>query len=587
MTNASREHEAYRLFEKGLAAFQRDDADQSWHYAKQAAEAMPKSFDAQNLAGAASLSAGDYEAAIHHFACAVRLAPTPQAEAANWLGAGRAWLNLARSDRAYTAFRRGLSLAPDWPPLQTGLATSLNDLGRHAEAEAMARSALRANPKDTVAQVILGASLIQQDQFEEAAELLKPLAHDMSSGLQARNYLALLRQASGDLDGARKLLRELLDDAPDFPAYAQLSQLKRFTSRDDPDFKRLEARLKKVDELIIPEQIDTLFALAKAYDDLGASEKAKPLLVRANELESLNKPYKKEQHESRMARIEKLFTEDFVHAYPDAGLKEIRPIFIVSLPRSGSTLIEQMIASHSKVCGGGELGHFARVANALSLKWGAREDFPNIDPVAAANDLREAGDRYRDLTARLTLLHPYFTDKSLENTLYVGLIPMMLPDAKIVHIRRHPLATALGLYRQRFAQAVRYSYDLDHIVSYYKAYTRLMGHWRHVAADHFIEVFHESLVTHPQAVLTNVFDYVGLEFEPQCLEFHTLQRPVHTASAAQVRRPIEGVGLTRHERYADLLAPVADALAEEIGQYERDLKKDLSELEGQKVEVGS
>lgn len=584
MKSNSKTIDSHPLFEKALAAFQRDEADQSWHYAKQAAEATPDSFDVQNLAGAAALSAGAYESAIHHFACAVRLAPTPQAEAANWLGSGRAWLSLARSDRAYTAFRRGLSLAPNWPPLQTGLATALNDLGRHAEAEAMARSALQANPKDVVAQVILGASLIQQDQFEEAAELLEPLANDRFSGLQARNYLALLRQVSGDLDGARKRLREILDDAPDFPAYAQLSQLKRFTSRDDSDLIRLESRLEKIDELVPPEQVDTLFALAKAYDDLGEVEKAKPLLIRANNLESINKPYQKEQHEGRMARIEKLFTEEFIHAYPDAGLKELRPIFVVSLPRSGSTLIEQMIASHSKVCGGGELGHFARVANALSLKWGARKDFPNIDPVAAANDLREAGDRYRDLTARLTLLHPYFTDKSLENILYVGLIPMMLPDAKIVHIRRHPLATALGLYRQRFAQAVRYSYDLDHIASYYKAYTRLMDHWRQVASKNFIEVFQENLVAHPKAVLTDIFDYVGLEFEPHCLDFHRLQRPVHTASAAQVRRPIEEVGLTRHERYADLLAPVSDALAKEIAQYEDDLKRHLLELERRDVD---
>ncbi len=567
--------EAERLIDAALAAFQREDAAESWRLARRAAAALPDSFDARNMAGTAALAAGDPAAALAHFDAAVRLAPTSTAQAANWLGGGRARLGLGQPEQALAAFRRGLSLAPHWPPLTTGAAMALQELGRYEEAEVLAREVLGKQPDDAQTRVILGASLLKQDRFQEARDLLDPLTTDPQVGFEARHHLAMARKITGDLKGALSGVRALLDEAPDFPAYSDLAQLQHFKSSDDPDFVRLAAREQELERLAPPERIDLLFALAKAYDELGDSERASRYLVEANRLEAIRKPYSPEEDEARMARIAELFDADFIHAYPGAGLTEVRPIFVISLPRSGSTLTEQMIAAHSAIRGGGEIGHFARVATELSLKWGTREDFPRIEPQAAVADLREAARRYRELTARLTLLQPRFTDKSLQNFLYIGLIRMMLPEARIVHVRRHPLATAFGLYRQRFAQAVRYSYDLDHIVRYYRAYERLMRHWRETVSEGFIEVFHEALVTRPEPELRRVFDYLDLEFEPACLEFYRLNRPVHTASLAQVRRPLESAGLTRHENYRDLLAPVATALAEPIAAYERELAQAL------------
>jgi tetratricopeptide (TPR) repeat protein len=563
--------EVSRLLEGALAAFRRDDAAESWHLARQAAELLPDSYDTRNMAGTAALSAGDLEAAIAHFAAAVRLAPDPAAQAANWLGSGRARLGLGETEQALAAFHRGLSLAPNWLPLKTDAAIALQELGRYQEVEALAREILTAQPDNAQAQAILGASILKQDRFEEARSLLAPLRNHPLVGLEARHHLATMRKIEGDIDGALADIRALLKEAPRFPAWAELAQLKRFSHHDDPDFQHLLARKSALDTAPSIERIDLLFALGKAYDDLNEHEQAIACLSEANRLEGVRKPYTPEVDEARMTRIAELFQRDFIHAFPEAGLTGLHPVFVISMPRSGSTLTEQMIAAHSSVQGGGEIGHFARVATELSLRWGARADFPDLDPQIANTDLRSAARAYRDLTAKLTLLHPHFTDKSLQNFLYIGLIRMMLPDARIVHVRRHPLATALGVYRQRFAQAVRYSYRLEDFVRYYRAYAKLMAHWRATLPEAFIEVFYERLVDHPEAELRRIFAYLDLEFEPTVLDFHRLARPIHTASLVQVREPLNRAGLARHEHYRDLLAPVAEELAEEIALYENEL----------------
>ncbi|HEX5314495.1 MAG TPA: sulfotransferase, partial [Gammaproteobacteria bacterium] len=381
----------------------------------------------------------------------------------------------------------------------------------------------------------------------------------------------LVAKIRGQLDAALHQYRAVLERRPDYPGYAQLASLKHF-SVDDADIALLERAFGRLTPDASPEvRADLLFALAKACDDAERIEEASRYLVEANRIERERRPYDPAADEARMLRIQELFTREFIERYRGGGLTGLQPIFVVSLPRSGSTLTEQMLAAHSAIRGGGEIGHFLRVATALSLKWGARADFPRLDETVAGEDLREAARDYAKLTVTLRLLTPRFTDKTLVNFLYVGLIAMMLPDAKIIHVRRHPLATVLGIYRQHFARGLAYSFDLDAIVAYYRAYAQLMRHWRRVAADAFTEIFYERLIADPEAELGRALDYVGLEFEPRCLEFYRLDRPVRTASVIQVRQPLNRQGLERHQRYEKLLAPVATALADEIAAYEAEL----------------
>lgn len=558
------------LRERTLAAMRGTDAERAHALAAELCRAAPENYEHQQMAGVTGLSSGRADEASVHFSNAVRLAADPLYAAAAWGGIGQACLMREDAEEAEAAFRRALSLAPRFAPVLAGLAEALVRRGRHSEAEKISRQARELGENGAKLHVTLGQALLGQDKVAEAEEAFQTARALDPEASEPHFSLGIVAKVRGRLEEAQKIYREVLSVNPEYPGYVQLAELKTFTAEDE-DIALMYRCLEELPETAPPSaRSDLHFALAKAWDDIGDIGRASEHLRAGNRLERERIRYDLDKNEARMQRIAELFSRDFIHRYEDAGFAGISPVFVVSLPRSGSTLMEQMLASHSQIQGGGEIAHFGRVATALSLRWGAREDFPDIDAEAARTDLRESGREYAGLTARLRLLSPYFTDKSLINLLYIGLIRMMLPEAKIVHMRRHPLATALGIYRQRFTRAIGYSFDLEQIVRYYKAYSKLMTHWRQAAPEAFIEVFYETLVANPERELRRVLEYIGLEFEPACLEFYKLDRPVRTASVGQVRRPLDERGLARHERYRELLAPVVEGLAEEIAAYEKE-----------------
>lgn len=559
------------MLEQAIHAMEAGDAARAHELAIELCATAPDDYRYQQIAGIATLSLGESDDALRHFGTAVRLAPGGELAAAAWTGLGRTHLMLENPNEAERAFRRALSLAPRFGGAFAGLAEAVGRLGRHYETEQAANRALELGVKDARLHLALGHAYLGQDKVDDAeaefntARTLDPELPD------PRFALGSIAKVRGQFAEADRIYREVLTSMPLYPGFDQFAGLKTFTPGDE-DLNWLEERFRELPE-DAPRSawVDLHFALSKAYDDVGEADKAIQHLREGNRLERDRMAFDPDADEERMHRIEQLLTRDFIERHAEAGLTGMRPIFIVSLPRSGSTLTEQMLASHSRIRGGGELGHFARVATALGAKWGARPDFPDIEVTAAQADLREAAREYARLTASLRLVHPHFTDKSLQNFLYIGLIRMMLPEAKVVHLRRHPLASALGIYRQRFTRGIAYSFDLEHIIRHYRAYARLMQHWRETTPETFIEVYYETLVAQPERELNRILEYVGLEFEPACLEFYRLERPVRTASVTQVRQPLDRRGVERHERYRELLAPVAEALAEDITAYEKEL----------------
>ncbi|MGH8161871.1 MAG: sulfotransferase [Gammaproteobacteria bacterium] len=560
------------LYRQALAAAQSgNDRARALKLANALCDVEPEHFDHQQIAGIAALEVEDADAALAHFRIAVRLANAPHFAAAAWGGLGRAELLRDNPTGAEAAFRRSLSLVYDYAPALVGIAEALERQRRFAEAETAGHRALERGHDEPRLRLVLGHACIGQDKLDAAETEFKAAIAQQPEAQEPRFGLGLIAKIRGDLDGAMSQFRAVLDEVPEYPGYAQFAFLNHF-SAGDGDLRLLErcyARLRA--DAPAAARSDLLFALAKAYDDTGETDKASERLREANRLEATRVDHDPAPWEAFAQRLETLFTRKFITRFPGAGLAELSPIFIVSMPRSGSTLMEQMLAAHSQIRGGGEIGRFYPIALELGRKWGARPEFPELDAAVAEPDLRTAGREYAKQTAALRLLKPRFTDKTLNNYFYIGLIHMMLPDARIVHMRRHPLATALGIYRQRFTAAVNYSFDLDHIVRHYRAYARLMEHWRKAIPEAFIELFYEQLVAEPEQELHRALDYLGLDFEPACLEFDKLDRPVHTASVIQVREPLNTRGLARHERYRELLAPVAEALREEIADYEREL----------------
>lgn len=562
------------LFEQALAAFRRNDAAEARRLAESASKESPDDVGSRQLAGTAALVTGEIEAAIPFFTAAVRLARAPEQAAYAWTGLGRCRLSLELPEAAETAFRRALSLAPDFAAAHSGLAFALVALGRYPDAEASARRAIALGEPKADVRNTLGRALLAQERLDEAETVLREALALEPDSADAKFLLGNLYKVRGRMPDAEGIYRGVLDDEPDFPGWGQLVQMKRFRERD-ADIERMEVRL-AAEGGPVTARVELLFALAKAYDDLGEVDRAFACLEEGNRLQGPLFGYEPSRDEERMERISGLFTADFIERYPEGGQSGVHTLFIASLPRSGSTLIEQMLASHPQVRGGGELEHFAKVATQLSYKWGADPAFPDIDPVTASADLREAGRRYAELTTSLRLVQPYFTDKSLTNFQYVGLIRMMLPDARVVHIRRHPLATGFGLYRQLFSRGIAYSYDFEHIARYYQAYSRLMEHWRRHCPDAFVEVFYEALVQQPDQELRRILERLGLEFDPAMLEFYRTDRPVRTASLVQVREPLSTRGIERHQPYAKHLEPLARLLENEIRDYEAGLDRALA-----------
>lgn len=562
-------------FEQALDAFRRNDAVEARRLAEIAAREQPQDADSRQLAGTAAMVSGDTDAAIRLFGEAIRLTRSNEKAAYGWTGLGRCHLKSEHFEQARMAFHRALSLVPQMPVAIAGMAYALVALGHYAEGEAAARRAQELGDESTDILNTLARALLAQDRLDETAEVLGTSLRRDPQSPETRTLYANLQKVRGRMTEAEQIYREVLEGTADVPAWIQLSQMKTFRERD-ADVERMETQLATTKNAAPSIRSDLLFALAKVYDDLNETDRAFACLEEANRLQRPLFAYDPKSDEARMKRIEDLFTAEFIERFPGSGQTGIRPIFVVSMPRSGSTLMEQMLASHPEVRGGGEIEHFVKVATELSYKWGAQPDFPDLDPVMAAADLLKAGQRYGELTTVLQLVQPRFTDKSLANFQYVGLIRMMLPDAHVLHVRRHPLATAFGLYRQRFARGLAYSYDMEHIARYYRAYERLMAHWRRACPDAFVEVFYEALVDDPERELRRVLDYLGLAFDPAVLEFHQSERPVRTASMVQVREPLSTSGIERHKRYAEYLAPLAEQLAEEIASYEAELDRVLA-----------
>lgn len=564
-----------QLREQAQTTIQGADPGQTLESARALCKADPERWDHQQMAGIAALASDLPQEARERFEAALPLAGAPNFAGATWCGLGRIELDEDNPARAEAAFRRALSLIHEFPPALVGLSEALERKMQYNEAETAGRRALELGHDEPRLHLTLAHACLWLEKIE-AAEKEFNITLTLQPTAQAAHFgLGLVAKARGQLDEARRIFLNVLEREPRYAGYVHLASLHDF-SADDSMLGILEKRYGELPNDAPPNaRSDLAFALAKAWDDAGDAARASRYLDEGNTLQAEQLDYDPAPQEEFMRRLQTLFTREFVKRLEGGGLTDLSPIFITSMPRSGSTLLEQMLASHSQVRGGGELGHFNRIAFALGRQWAAREDFPNVDAKAATENLRAAGREYAKRTAALRLLQPRFTDKTLDSYCYIGMIRTMLPDARILHVRRHPLATALGIYRQRFGNSIGYGFDLEHINRYYRAYWKLMEHWRATLPEAFIDVFYEALVTNPERELRRILAYLDLEFEPACLEFHRLERPVRTASVVQVREPLNTRGLARHERYGELLAPVAEGLAEEIAAYESELDEVL------------
>lgn len=375
---------------------------------------------------------------------------------------------------------------------------------------------------------------------------------------------ACMQRYLGDIDGAYENFSEAIRRSPnDYEAYYSRSGLR--PARSEQNTIAELTQVVQAAEASGRQVVDIhflYFALAKEYEDLGRIEDASAALQKANGRRRSLMQYRVQTDVEIIHQIEQVF-QPAVFAEPKQGYREAEPIFILGLPRTGTTLVERILASHSAVESAGEINDFSialiEAVKTSGLPVNNRQDFI---AASAHLDFESLGRRYMEKTTQYCPGSVHIIDKLPFNYLYVGLIKLALPNAKIINLRRHPLDTCLAIYKQYFKDAYPFSYDLADLGTYYLAYDALMRHWEKVVPYGFLRVDYEAVVADPEQQARQIVAYCGLQWEAGCLDFHTNSSASKTASATQVRRPVYADSVAKWRRYETLLAPL-------LAQFER------------------
>jgi predicted Zn-dependent protease len=462
--------------------------------------------------------------------------------------------------------RHALKQSAHLPLVYRGLGPALLALGRAEEAQLAARHLMLIEPQSPqtwIMQAGIAIRLMRQEAALEAYERAVSLKPD-EVGL--RLSIAHVQKTLGRRrDSEASYKRALQMDPGRAEAYSSLADLKNyhFSDADVSDIQRLLA----VDKRDRSNEAQLNFALGKAFEQRELYSQAFAHYSQGNALRRLDAPFDIEGFERRSARIRGFFDTAFFATRAGRGDPCPAPIFIVGLPRSGSTLLEQILASHSRVDGTMELPNILNLVSQFDDMAPTRDGYPESVGTAPANQLAALGSRYLAETAPLRRGRERFTDKLPNNFSHIGLIHAILPHATVIDARRHPLDACFSTFKQYFAEGQTFSRHLEHLGRYYRCYLSLMDHWDAVLPGKVLHVQYEELVGDPEANIRRLLEHCGLDFEPACLNFHATQRSVRTASAEQVRQPLytSAVGYWKH--FAKELEPLRASLGDCIGRF--------------------
>jgi len=461
---------------------------------------------------------------------------------------------LEKYEAATEKFNQALAIRPEFIDARVHLGRALAALGRHDEALSQLTAALAEAPDHAGAHCYASISL---EALNLPAAALKHAERsvEIDPGLaEAQFALGQILVIHGRMDDAKAALRSALQLAPSAPLYYRaLGEWFGF-DEDAAALERLNALVLKADARSAAERLHLYFALHKALEDQGRYAEGFGYLVKANAIQRRRAPYNEADALGLMDRVRNAFGPEHLAELAGSGEPAEKPIFIVGMPRSGTTLVEQLLAAHPEVAAGGELATLGAVVMAEAA---ASSD--GLDQMR----LQRMGRRYIDLTSAIAPDSQRITDKMPGNFVLIGMIHLMLPGASIIHVRRDPVDTCMSCFSKLFTRGQPFANDLGELGRYYRSYRALMAHWRRVLPqDTILEVDYEALVSDFQPQAARILDHCGLAWSPQCLAFDKADRPVRTASAAQVRKPIYGTAVGRGRRYGDLLQPLIEALEE-------------------------
>ncbi|HKE49148.1 MAG TPA: sulfotransferase [Rhodanobacteraceae bacterium] len=458
-----------------------------------------------------------------------------------------------RPAEAVAALRRALDKVPGDALTLTNLGTALRAAGDFEAAVVALRRACDVAPDLAAGWYNLGRALGSAGRTGEAHEAYEQALRCDPTHVNARISYADTLRIFGRIDEATAAYRAVLGKPGAIQAWLRIANMQtvKFTAAETAELERLfvAPTTSENDRVVVG------FALAKAFEDLGRHAEAFTVLSTANAIKRRHVQWDAQQFSQRIDAIMKTFARAPATASPPELGREV--IFIVSLPRSGSTLTEQILASHPDVEGGNELPDLGNVLDEESKRTGL--EFPDWVPQATPEDWRRLGESYLERTARFRRDRGRFTDKALSNWRVVGAAMAMLPGARFVNCRRDPVETCLSCFRQVFTRGQAFTYDLQDLAAYWRDYDRLMRFWNARYPHAVRDQVYEKLVEDPEGEVRALLAFCGLEFDPACLRFYETPRNVRTISAAQVREPLRR-DTARAPLYRELLTPLRLAL---------------------------
>lgn len=433
--------------------------------------------------------------------------------------------------------------------LRANLGLALYELGNFSEAMDILEKALRLEAGSTHALTNIAVVLYGTGRIDEAEDCYKRILRIDPNNAKAHNNLGVIMQSRGRLGEAEDSYRRAIAFKPDFTkAHLHYVSAKKITRRDDDemliaDLEELAARAVSGSD----QESDAHFALGKCYDDLGDYEKAFWHYTKGHDMACDKDSFDPVQHRDEVSGLMATFDREFFSQRATFGSSSKLPIFIVGMPRSGTTLVEQIVSSHPEVWGAGELSFWSEL----------RQGMP-VNSVMQIEQ-QEASSMADAYVAHLRSVAPtvrHVTDKMPNNFFHLGLIRLCFPNARIIHCKRNPLDTCLSIYTQKFVTPHSYAHKLENLALYYEQYERLMQHWEKALPGQMFEVQYEDMVANQDAISRKLLEFCDVEWDDKCLAFERNERIVQTASNWQVRQPMYATSIARWKNYQAFLEPL-------------------------------
>ncbi|PLW81374.1 hypothetical protein CWI75_16205 [Kineobactrum sediminis] len=523
--------------------------------------ANPDDHQAMHYLGLAQFQQGQLAEAERLLARSAQLEP---GNANTWSDLGMVRVRADQPEAALEPFSRALALSPDHPDALNNMSQALRRMSRFGEARPLLERLLALKPDSaTVLQALADVQQKVGDVDAAISTYQRTLQH-APEDRRVRLGLGDAYESAGKFKQAKMQYLSVLRRDPDSPlALARLLQLRE----GEPEPEQIDRARALADDPRTPEdgRIRLNVALGYLHDRQRQFDEAFRRLQLGYDVQARREPFDSAGYTRAIDSLIEVLDADFFRSAAVADVSSERPLFIVGMPRSGTTLTEQILGSHSRVAAGGELSSLLKVSYQIQQLSSTGEPYPRGLRAVDKNGLNSMAQRYLEDLDKVSITAERVTDKLPFNFMHLGVIALLFPNARIIHCRRHPLDNCLSCYFTSFADQIRFANRLDTLGNYYRDYDRLMRHWHKVLPVEIFDLHYEDLIGNTEQSIRALLDHCGLEWEDACLSFHESRRAVRTPSRWQVRQPIYKGSVQRWRNYEEQLQPLVEILAPLLG----------------------